>query len=462
MIPLYICNLNEEIELIRKLIEIYSVKLLELDNQYEQMLKEAQDSLEESRNYWESFANNEISDSAQNAARSIEHIEEQISHMENIINELASYDKAFLNYKNKYRVQNIPNVLAFEEEMDFLAMAKEKYEQVRSIANECSRTIKSFPFQSIELTFSKKRKEKYAKILEYYDEMEQIANKACEVLPRKTESYWNAVAAGRDEEIEKALQETSALMAAIIGEREKEQNILIKSFEIDLDKILPAEKLLHIVDYFLSDNVEKNSVSERFNQVVPIGYYAQNVYVRYEENVIVDVFNRKMSQLMTDRLLLMPAVFDLNTANNFGIRNTSFNQETSGKEFVLSLITSLLINVPVGSQKFTLIDPEGRSKSFKSILDFISNTPEVMGNLILTTQEQIYEALRGVNNYIDTAAQNHFVGYENIYEYNVSVSEKPEAYRTIVIMDFPKYFNENMLDNLWNIVNEGASCIIQI
>lgn len=456
MIPLYICNLNEEIELIRKLIERYSERLLELDNQYGQMLREAQDSLEESRNYWESFASDEISNSGHNAARTIEYIEEQISHMEDIINELASYDKAFLNYKNKYKAQNISTILAIEEETDFLIIVKEKYDQLRSTANECSRTIKSFPFQSLELTFSKKRKGKYAKILEYYDEVEQIANKACEVLPRKTESYWNAVAAGRDEEIEKAIQETSVLMAAIIDEREKEQNTLIKSFEIDLDKILPAEKLLHIIDYFLSDNVEKNSVSERFNQVVPVGYYAQNVCGRCEENLIVEVFNRKMSQLMADRLLLMPAVFDLNTANNFGIRNTSSNQETNGKEFVLSLINSLLINVPVGNQKFTLIDPEGRSKGFKPILDFISNTPEVMGNSILTTQEQIYGALSGVNNYIDTAAQNHFVGYENIYEYNVSVSEKPEAYRTIVIMDFPKYFNENMLDNLWNIVNEGS------
>ena len=129
MIPLYICNLNEEIELIRKLIERYSERLLELDNQYGQMLREAQDSLEESRNYWESFASDEISNSGHNAARTIEYIEEQISHMEDIINELASYDKAFLNYKNKYKAQNISTILAIEEETDFLIIVKEKYDQ---------------------------------------------------------------------------------------------------------------------------------------------------------------------------------------------------------------------------------------------------------------------------------------------------------------------------------------------
>lgn len=65
------------------------------------------------------------------------------------------------------------------------------------------------------------------------------------------------------------------------------------------------------------------------------------------------------------------------------------------------------------------------------------------------------KALSELSAHIDSAAQRQFVGYANIFEYNQTVKDKPEAYRTLVVMDFPKYFDEQMLDSLWNIVNNG-------
>jgi hypothetical protein len=115
-----------------------------------------------------------------------------------------------------------------------------------------------------------------------------------------------------------------------------------------------------------------------------------------------------------------------------------------------------LNNVPATRQVFVLFDPEERSKGFDPYLDFARLHPELTGGRIHATQSQMQEELEKLSAYIDGAGQTKMVGYSNIFEYNAAVPDKQEPMRTLVVMDYPKYFDERMLDNLYNIIKNGA------
>lgn len=449
------CNLNNLIANIADIVTQYDSALSETIQNYDGAVAQVEESLEESREYWNKFASDERRSAGEQAGTTIEGIESVLTRMKAILNELARLDKAFEKYYTKHEKDSclIPDDL--NESTDYLSLVKRLGDRLRNEANECSRTIKSFPFQSLEMTFSGKRKKRYADLIGYYSQAEQIANIASDVLPRKTSEYWEAVAAGRDEEIQKAENESAELIAAIRAEKQSEVAKLLSAFQEEIDSLLPADYLLQLNDYMSSGKVENRSGTSSFNSLFPIGYYAHDFQGAINNGAIIDILVEKLECIMSDTTVVVPAIFDATGGNNFGIRTNSLGYESMAKKFVLSIVFSSLANTPAGHQRFVLMDPEDRTNGFRSIIDFVSTTPEIMGDRILTTKDQMQKALADLSAHIDSAAQKQFVGYENIFEYNQSVKDKPEPYRTLVIMDFPKYFDEQMLDSLWNIVNNG-------
>jgi hypothetical protein len=419
------------------------------------MVAQAEESLDESREYWNNFANDERLSSGEQAGTVIESIEYLLTKMRAILVELARLDKSFDKYYSKHKEDSILLTDDLNETTDYLAIVRRLSDKLRMEANECSKTIKAFPFQNLEMAFSGKRKKKYEDLIGYYSQAEQIADIACEELPCKTSEYWDAVAASRDVEIAKAERETADLIASIQNEKQDVVGQVLSLLRDALDNAFPEDFLLQLSDYMSSGKVDDRNCVAAFNPLLPIGYYAHDFYGTVRNGAILGIVEEKLECIMSDTTIVLPAVFDAAGGNNFGIRSNSLGYEPFAKKLVLSILFASLANTPVGYQKFTLIDPEDRTNGFRPMLDFISNTPEVMGDKIITTKEQMQKALSDLSEHIDSAAQRQFVGYANILEYNQTVKDKPEAYRTLVVMDFPKYFDEQMLDSLWNIVNNG-------
>ena len=450
-----VCNLNKLIVALVNLATQYDEALLTTIHEYDGMANQVEQSLVESREYWSSFAETEQKNTGEQAAITIESIETYLTRMEALLLELRRIDHAFDRYYAKHQHSDSIIEEDLNENSNYLSIVRNLAEKLQAGANECSKSVKSFPFQTLEMAFSGKRKQQYATLIKYFSQAEQIADIACEDLPRKTSTYWDAVFANRDEEIAKAERESASLLAAIQNEKQEEIQKIIVSFQDSLDALLPYELITKINDYILSGKVDEKDIKSTFSPILPVGYYAHNLLLNVENEVIADILNAKIECLLSDGTIVVPAVFDATAAKNFAIRNCTLGYEKQAKALVNSLIFSMLANAPAGYQKFTLVDPEERTKSFMSMLDFVASSPEIMGERILTTQEQIRVVLRDLSAQIDLAAQKQFVGYSNIFEYNSTVVDKPEAYKSLIIMDFPKYFDEQMLDSLWNIVNSG-------
>lgn len=450
-----VCNLNKLIVALVNLATQYDEALLATIHEYDGMAAQVEQSLVESRDYWSSFAETERMSTGEQAAITIESIETYITRMNTLLSELRRIDHAFDRYYAKHLHDESMIEEDLNENSNYLSIVRNLADKLQVGANECSKSVKSFPFQTVEMAFSGKRKQQYAILIKYFSQAEQIANIACEDLPRKTSTYWDAVSASRDEEIAKAERESADLLTAIQIEKQDEIQKILTSFRDSLDVLLPDAQIVEINEYVLSGKADEKDIKSAFSPILPVGYYAHNLVHNIENEAIADILTTKVECLLSDGTIVVPAVFDATEAKNFAFRNCTPGYEKQAKAFVNSLIFSMLANAPTGYQKFTLVDPEERTKSFMSMLDFVANSPEIMGERILTTQEQIRAVLHDLSAQNDLAAQKQFVGYSNIFEYNSTVVDKPEAYKSLVIMDFPKYFDEQMLDSLWNIVNSG-------
>ena len=61
-----------------------------------------------------------------------------------------------------------------------------------------------------------------------------------------------------------------------------------------------------------------------------------------------------------------------------------------------------------------------------------------------------------MSNFVDEIGQTKLASYSDIFEYNAEVSDKSESMKCLCLLDFPKYFDESMLDSLYNIVKNGT------
>lgn len=451
------CNLNGSIASLAEIVSRYDEALSEAVQSYDSMVAQVNESIDESREYWHNFASGERLASGEKAGAVIESIESLLTRMRAILAELARLDKSFDKYYSRHKEDRSLLTDDINETTDYMGLVRHLYDKLCLEANECSKTIKSFPFQNFEMAFISSRKKRYSDLIGYYSQAEQIANIACEDLTRKTSEYWDSVASGADEEIENAERESTYLIASIHNEKNGEVNRILSSFRAALDSAFPDDFLLQLSDYISSGKVDGRECAATFNTLLPVGYYVHDFRGAVHNDAILDIVEEKLACIMSDTTIVLPAVFDATHGNNFGIRSSSLGYEPFAKKLILSILFASLANTPVGYQRFTLMDPEERTNGFRPILGLLSNVPEIMGEKIITTKEQMQKAFSDLIAYIDSAAQRQFVGYNNIFEYNQAVKDKPEAYRTLIVMDFPKYFDEQMLDSLWNIVNNGNS-----
>ncbi len=128
---------------------------------------------------------------------------------------------------------------------------------------------------------------------------------------------------------------------------------------------------------------------------------------------------------------------------------------------VNSLIYSLLSNQPASHQKFILFDPEGRSQGFAPYLEFMRSNPAVMYNKVFTTQQQLRTQIEELSTFIDEFSQTKLADSPDIFAYNRISVERPESLKCLCLLNFPKGFDEQMLEQLYNIVKNGSNCGVQ-
>jgi hypothetical protein len=151
----------------------------------------------------------------------------------------------------------------------------------------------------------------------------------------------------------------------------------------------------------------------------------------------------------------------------FNYQFAAKNEDDDGKitlvDRACSLVMRLFMTIPPGKVNFTFIDPIGLGKNFaifKNIVDKDNpHTSKVISDTIWTSAEDIGERLRVLTERIANVTTDRLKGiYDNIHKYNEDAKQNAEPYHILMIMDFPRKFNESSLDKLEEIMSTGPKC----
>jgi len=131
----------------------------------------------------------------------------------------------------------------------------------------------------------------------------------------------------------------------------------------------------------------------------------------------------------------------------------------AGVEFMQSLMLKFLVSIPPSQLRFTFFDPIAVGQNvtpFMALGDYdellITSKVWIESNHF---EKELIDLIEHIGNVIQKYLRNQFTTIE---EFNEQAGEVAEAYRILVVMDFPTNFNEDTIRRLLRVIQNGPRC----
>lgn len=449
--------LYTKVSSVREQLILFASQMETLDREYNAVVTELENSFVESKGFWERTTAEQKNAASHNAGVALERLNEMANGLNLLDVQLSQVDQSYVKRRDALSMVVALNI-TYQTADAFLSRMEAIAQETKKIASECSLTVKAQPLQELSMLFSSKRKHLYERLAELIVEGKAIRDKAYTVIQRNLSDTNTQLDTKKEQEIDNAATETADLLAALEQRHNEELASTVVSYETTIERLLPRSDIENL--RVLSDSLRsKELLPDTFSEFVrfgscgaPLGDVAYNTYV-------VSLVNRLYSGFIENQNLCLPAILDLREKANFLLFDEGETMRV--RSVVNSLIYSLLSNQPASHQKFILFDPEGRSQGFAPYLEFMRSNPAVMYNKVFTTQQQLKTQIEELSTFIDEFSQTKLADSPDIFAYNRISVERPESLKCLCLLNFPKGFDEQMLEQLYNIVKNGSNCGVQ-
>ena len=119
----------------------------------------------------------------------------------------------------------------------------------------------------------------------------------------------------------------------------------------------------------------------------------------------------------------------------------------------------VLASSPVAKLEIMVIDPENRGTSVGPFFDARKRLPELFGEKICFTAEDIAAQLALLNEEIETTLMDKLgTEYDSIFDYSREHPEEALRVRCLVMYDFPRNISDSVLADVRNILRNGSRC----
>lgn len=154
----------------------------------------------------------------------------------------------------------------------------------------------------------------------------------------------------------------------------------------------------------------------------------------------------------------IPALLDFPRASSLLIQAAGEGRERA-INVVQSIMLRMLTSIPPGKVRFTIMDPVGLGENFSGFMHLADYDDILVTNRIWTETGQIEQRLADLTEQMENVIQKYLRNdYKTIEEYNAQAGEVAEAFRVLVVANFPTNFSEAAARRLTSIVSSGARC----
>ncbi|HEX3997120.1 MAG TPA: FtsK/SpoIIIE domain-containing protein [Pirellulales bacterium] len=161
-------------------------------------------------------------------------------------------------------------------------------------------------------------------------------------------------------------------------------------------------------------------------------------------------------------VLHLPALLPFPRTASMLIETTGEGR-TRGVQVLQSEMLRLLATVPPGKVRFTIVDPVGRGENFAGFMHLADFDDILVTNRIWTERPDIEARLVDLTEQMEIVIQKYLRNdFETIVDYNEFAGEVAEAFRILVVADFPNSFTEAAAARLASIATHGARCGVHV
>ena len=118
-----------------------------------------------------------------------------------------------------------------------------------------------------------------------------------------------------------------------------------------------------------------------------------------------------------------------------------------------AIIARILMSLPAGKAKFIFIDPVGLGAN---VSPFLALNEDLYGSKVWVESNHIEEQLFGLSRHMENVIQKYLQNnYKNIASYNIDAKEVEEAYRILIVINFPEAITDSAANKLKSIMQNG-------
>lgn len=126
---------------------------------------------------------------------------------------------------------------------------------------------------------------------------------------------------------------------------------------------------------------------------------------------------------------------------------------------VRNFLARTMCSFPPKNLRIGVIDPLGMGNAVSRFIRLGDYNPELISGKVRSNTESIKDLLNTLTAHIEVVVQKYLRGtYTSLAEYNDDAGEVAEAYRLLIVQDFPKLFDDDMLHQLQRIIEHGPKC----
>ncbi len=128
-----------------------------------------------------------------------------------------------------------------------------------------------------------------------------------------------------------------------------------------------------------------------------------------------------------------------------------------------AVMLRLLATIPPGKVRFTIVDPVGLGENFAGFMHLADYDDILVTNRIWTESQHIEARLADLTEQMENVIQKYLRNdFQTIAEYNEFAGEVAEAFRFLVVANFPANFTEAAARRLTSIAASGARCGVYV
>lgn len=334
--------------------------------------------------------------------------------------------------------------------------------EYQRLTKKYSEEILPVLINGLSFFFSAQRKKDYDELIILNNTVTAFLTEIADTLPQVASENQAAIQKHYIEQREEIIAKQRIEVAAFEERVDKKHSDLAEKLCARLDELLPDTMVDYI--YQLATRYKTDFGKVNITKVVPGGIVSM-CYIDYPVDVFVHspvisaLIKEKCAKVLADgNNIRLPLIMSLQEATPWFICCDRGNA-TMVQKLTHTVMVAYLSACPVSSLSYVIVDPENQGGSISPFLEAMKKLPELFGDKVCITREDIGRQIDILNDYIEDTLLNKLgIRYANIFDYAMEHPEDEIRYVLLLLFDFPKGMDEQGFTGLRNILRNGQRC----